>query len=597
MKKGVCIGLSTIIFAALVGVIEGQAAESPIYELGEVLVTATKYQTPDLRIPASTEVFDQRKIQQLGAQNVMEVVKNIPGFSFTASPTGNQYVGFRGLGRYYTAILINGIPLAQDANYDLESISTDTIDRIEVVKGGSSVLYGSSAMAGVINIITKKASNSSKIVIGGGDQHKLTTSLDVGLDKLVVSYNHNQTRDFGEIYRSSRYSYLGDKQKKDSLNIQYALSDEWTFQYLYTTRTTDTSQQMANGNILPGFHSVIKYNFAQLHYANDNILGAVYYRNRDWKFNTTTHQKGNNYGLNLQNRWELGKSELTAGIEYEREYTKNYTNVEGGRRNSAAVFLMANNKLNDAISINVGSREAYVEKSGNKFLPQFQILYTPTLTDSYYININRSMRAPTVSEQWGTATQEMNPDLTAETGWNYELGWKKLLKNRDYFKIDVFHMDIDNKISSSRLSNGHTKYINVSAYKNSGVELSYESSPESHFVYNAGISYSNPKQQSRPGSSWIRTEYKFGANFGIGYKDDLTQANLTFNYMGERSSNVDPMLNVDLSASRKLTKADTVHFYIYNLLGRDDIRSTGATSNTGSLLPERNWLLTFEHKF
>lgn len=585
--------LGTMILAALTGM-QSMAQDTEVYQLGEVLVTANKYETPDLKIPASTEVFTQEKIKQLGAQNVMDVVKNIPGFSFTASPTGNQYVGFRGLGRNYTAILVNGIPLGQDANYDLDSISTDTIDRIEVVKGGSTVQYGSNAMAGVINIITKKSSNTSKIIVGGGDQHKLTGSVDLGLDKLVVSYNHNQQKDFGKIYSMKTGGYIGDKQKKDSLNVQYALNDDWTFQYMYTERTTDTSKYSTTGAISPGFHSVIKYNFAQMHYNKDNILGAVYYRNRDWKFNTTTHQKGNNYGFNFQNRWDMEDTKLTAGVEFERESTKNYTNIDAGKRNSGAVFVMTDNKINDHVNILVGAREAYVQESGSKFCPQFQVLWSPAEKDSYYININRSMRAPNVYEQWGTATQLANPDLKAESGWNYELGWKKMLHAGDYFKVDVFHMKIDDKISSTKV-NGKTLYYNVDTYKNNGIELSYESSPASHFVYNVGLSYANPQSQSK--GVWNDTEYKLGMNWGLGYKDDVTQANVTFNYYGKRSYDVDHMLNVDLSASRKLSDKDSVHFYIYNLLGRDDIRSTGATTNTGSLLPERNWLLTFEHKF
>ena len=125
-----------IIGAMVLTAISGmQSMAQNVYELTPVLVTANRYSTPDLKIPAATEVFTQEKIKQLGAQTVMDVVKNIPGFSFTASPTGNQYVGFRGLGRNYTAILVNGIPLGQDANYDLDAISTDTIERIEVVKG------------------------------------------------------------------------------------------------------------------------------------------------------------------------------------------------------------------------------------------------------------------------------------------------------------------------------------------------------------------------------------------------------------------------------------------------------------------------------
>lgn len=595
MNKAAKILLESIIFSAMLGG-QGNAAEQEVYQLDTVLVTATKYQTPDIQIPASTEVYDQKKIQQLGAQNVMEVVRNIPGFSFVASPTGNQYVGFRGQNRNYTAILVNGIPLSQDGNYDLEAISTNVIDRIEVVKGGSSVLYGSNAMAGVINIITKKSTNESKIILGGGDQHKLTGSLDVGLNKLAVSYNHTQSRDFGESYRSTRYSYIGDKQKKDSLNVQYALTDKLLFQYMYTERTTDMSMLYPTGRKTAGFHSVIKYNFAQMHYSDGNLLGAVYFRNRDWKFNTSTHQKGNNYGLNLQNRWDLGRTELTAGIEYEREDTQNSGAIPAAKRDSAAVFFMTNNKINEKLNFLVGAREAYTEKSGSKFLPQFQLLFAPNASNSYYLNINRSMRIPTVSEQWGTTTQEMNPDLKAENGWNYEIGWKKILGDQDYIKFDVFHMDIKDRIYSKKVASGLTKYFNANTYKNTGVELSYESSPAKHFVYNAGISYANPKQKTVSSGKWARVDYKLGLNWGLGYKDELTQAYLNFNYMGVRQ-NVDPMLNIDFSASRKISDADTIHFYIYNLLDRDDIRSSSATSPTGSILPERNWLLTFEHRF
>ena len=158
------------------------------FELDPVLVTATRYETRDLEIPAATEIFDQKKIEKLGANNVMEVVRNIPGFTLTASPTGNTYVGFRGVSKDNVAILVNGIPLNQDGNYDLESISTDIIDRIEVVKGGSAVLYGSNASAGVINIITNKKQGTNKVLIGWGDKNKFKGAVNVATDKLILPF-------------------------------------------------------------------------------------------------------------------------------------------------------------------------------------------------------------------------------------------------------------------------------------------------------------------------------------------------------------------------------------------------------------------------
>mgnify|MGYP002625346502 CR=1 FL=1 len=69
------------------------------YVLDPIMVTAARYEKRDVDIPAATEIYDQQKIEKLGANNVMEVVKNIPGFTLTASPTGNTYIGFRGISK------------------------------------------------------------------------------------------------------------------------------------------------------------------------------------------------------------------------------------------------------------------------------------------------------------------------------------------------------------------------------------------------------------------------------------------------------------------------------------------------------------------
>lgn len=387
------------------------------YVLDPMMVTASRYEKRDVDIPAATEIYDQEKIEKLGANNVMEVVKNIPGFTLTASPTGNTYIGFRGISKDNVAILINGIPLNQDGNYDLESISSDIIDRIEVVKGGATVLYGSNASAGVINIITNKKAAKNKVLIGFGDKNKFKGAVNVATDKLQLSYSRQQSKDRGFVYKNSGASnyYTGDKLEKDSLNLQYAFSDNLSLQYMYSKKASDCSKSV-NGVYQPGFHSDIKYNFGQLRYVNDDLQATVFFRNRDWKFNTSTHQKGHNYGADLQDKFKLGNTMLTVGANYENENTKNSNNIEVAKRDSAAVFFMTETEVSDKTKIFLGAREAYVEKSGSKFCPQFQVMHSLGTDDNIYLNVNRSMRAPHVNEQWGTATQLMNPDLKAENG-------------------------------------------------------------------------------------------------------------------------------------------------------------------------------------
>lgn len=568
------------------------------YVLDPMMVTAARYEKRDVDIPAATEIYDQQKIEKLGANNVMEVVKNIPGFTLTASPTGNTYIGFRGIAKDNVAILVNGIPLNQDGNYDLESISADIIDRIEVVKGGATVLYGSNASAGVINIITNKKAAKNKVLIGFGDKNKFKGAVNVATDKLQLSYSRQQSKDRGFVYKNSGASnyYTGDKLEKDSLNLQYAISDNLSLQYMYSKKVSDCSKSV-NGVYKPGFHSDIKYNFGQLRYVNDDLQATVFFRNRDWKFNTSTHQKGHNYGADLQDKFKLGNTMLTVGANYENENTKNSNNIEAAKRNSAAVFFMTETEVSDKTKIFLGAREAYVEESGSKFCPQFQVMHSLGTDDNIYLNVNRSMRAPHVNEQWGTATQLMNPDLKAENGWNYEFGWKKKLAADELFKVNLYHMDINDRIYSQRNYNGSGKsmFLNANKYRNTGVEVSYEKAASEKFSYNVGVSYGNPEQKLAKGD-WQRVDFKLGLHAGVGYNLGKTNANIYANYMAERINGVKPMLDLTLNVKQQITKNDALRFAVYNLLDRDDIR-TGSSSGTGAMLEERNWMLSYEHSF
>lgn len=568
------------------------------YVLDPMMVTAARYEKRDVDIPAATEIYDQQKIEKLGANNVMEVVKNIPGFTLTASPTGNTYIGFRGISKDNVAILVNGIPLNQDGNYDLESISADIIDRIEVVKGGATVLYGSNASAGVINIITNKKAAKNKVLIGFGDKNKFKGAVNVATDKLQLSYSRQQSKDRGFVYKNSGASnyYTGDKLEKDSLNLQYAISDNLSLQYMYSKKVSDCSKSV-NGVYQPGFHSDIKYNFGQLRYVNDDLQATVFFRNRDWKFNTSTHQKGHNYGADLQDKFKLGNTMLTVGANYENENTKNSNNIEAAKRDSAAVFFMTETEVSDKTKIFLGAREAYVEESGSKFCPQFQVMHSLGTDDNIYLNVNRSMRAPHVNEQWGTATQLMNPDLKAENGWNYEFGWKKKLAADELFKVNLYHMDINDRIYSQRNYNGSGKsmFLNANKYRNTGVEVSYEKAASEKFSYNVGVSYGNPEQKLAKGD-WQRVDFKLGLHAGLGYNLGKTNANIYANYMAERINGVKPMLDLTLNVKQQITKNDALRFAVYNLLDRDDIR-TGSSSGTGAMLEERNWMLSYEHSF
>ena len=430
------------------------------YSLDPLLVTALREKAKDIDIPAATEIFTKDRIEAMGAQNAMEVIQNIPGFTLTASPTGNTYIGFRGMAKDNVLILINGIPLNQEGNYDLESIAAAGIERIEVVKGGSSVLYGTMASAGVVNIITKKDA-PNKIIVGAGDvgQKKLAANFQIG--KLGVTYDHLQSLNRGKIYQSSPTKYYtGDKLNRDSFNIRYDFDKHFNFQFMRSEKMSDATQWDSTRNkVISGFHSVVTYNTAQFNYLNNDLKLTLFGRNRDWKFNTTTHQKGQNFGFDLQNKWVIDKYSLIAGAYYENEDAENVNNGVWykQKRNNAAAFARIETDLSKSTKMFLGAREAYIEHAGSEFCPQLQILHKLNKNESLYTNINKSFRAPTLSEQYGfSATQIINPDLRPESGWSYEIGWKKQIDPLRLIKLDFYHMRINDRIYSAKV-NGMTR--------------------------------------------------------------------------------------------------------------------------------------------
>ena len=135
------------------------------YSGADYVVTATKTQIEKKEVPVAVEVISEQKIKDLGAYSVQDALRLAANVDVQdVGMTGNQ-VQIRGNSTKYTLILVNGKRLASEntsttANvYELKRINIADVERIEVLRGNSSALYGSDALGGVINIITKKLLN------------------------------------------------------------------------------------------------------------------------------------------------------------------------------------------------------------------------------------------------------------------------------------------------------------------------------------------------------------------------------------------------------------------------------------------------------
>ena len=134
-----------------------------------------------------------------------------------------------------TLIMLNGSPMNLRGKYFLDAIPIDSIEKVEIVKGGGSVLYGSEAMGGVINIITKQDFKNS-VTAGVGNYGQQKYNATVNADKLSVGYNLEK---WGKVDTISRSHDKGDKHTdmnsshKSNLFLNYKINDNWNFLYNY----------------------------------------------------------------------------------------------------------------------------------------------------------------------------------------------------------------------------------------------------------------------------------------------------------------------------------------------------------------------------
>lgn len=140
---------------------DAYAAEMQEFTLDPMVVTATRTEKRDVQVPASTVVLTQKDLKATGAQNLQVALSKVPGLVYkTFAPGGGSMgtmaneIAIRGVNNG-TLVLLNGNPMNLRGKYYLDAIPVENIEKVEIIKGGASVLYGSEAMGGVINIITK----------------------------------------------------------------------------------------------------------------------------------------------------------------------------------------------------------------------------------------------------------------------------------------------------------------------------------------------------------------------------------------------------------------------------------------------------------
>ena len=628
-----------------------------VYSLNPVVVTATRYEKSDAEIPAATQTFTEEQIEQTGADNLQVALQYLDGvIDAGMGPNGTSLSSMttknviRGVSNG-TVVMINGTPINWRTNYNLENIPTSAVERVEVVRGGGAVLYGSQATGGVINIITKKTlPNEVKVGLGNKGRQEYAVTANAG--DLSIAYTYNKWGKLGYV-SSSDSSIKPDKTRvpvemkqrffgseKNDFLATYKLNDHADFLYNHNesasrwayTYTGITDPDYEDMNDHPRYirryendKDFLQFNFHGL----DGISGHVFYNYNTLKTHGTDYysstgkkyaapkavrgqEKNKTYGYDVQKVWD-GNPDQTflIGTSLVRETFENETSDTG--RNIISAFGSWEKNLTAKDVLTLSGRGTWTTggiQNFHNFSGQAQYLHKLDNTQSLYASVGQSFVLPTFSQMYsreqagGISNIIGNPDLKPQKGLHYEAGWKKEETNRQY-KVALFTEKIDDNISYSGTS-GRWYSINED-FKNHGIEASIRGQEDNGFTWHAGLTWQDPKSKQTTEKTsakryWDRSYGRILLTGGVGYEKEKWTTALNFSYLADRvqsplaahSHSVKPYLLTSMTVKYSPNKSSDIMLAIDNLLNRKDIVSH--TTSDYYATP-RNFILSYRYKF
>ena len=516
-------------------------------ELGETVVTATRTKLEEKQVPMAVQVIKADEMKKKGAYNVRDAIKNATGIDVSRNGTslvGNN-VSVRGMGTTETLILVDGRRIAGEDSastmnaYELDRINVNQIDRVEILRGSGSAVWGSDATGGVINIITKKnkpqggyagtrTGSLESSVYGGfatGDMGKLNMNFDFNLTKVRKEDNNGSTNMYGP---RRNFSFNGNYRFNDHSGLDFGASfmkEQLTSLYASTTAGITTSYYDNNRS---DYH-VKYYGFdrkndweIQSYYSR---LGKVGRTRTAAAWNDFNHARYSTWVNEAKNTYKMDKNNtLTYGMEVKNQKagSTRFANPGGGTRierylgmtspygsasqNSYAFYLEDEMKLGDKLLFVPSVRFDHHDSFGSEWSPRAGLTYSFSKASRLKVNYGKAFRAPTIFELYSQMIHspiasmrvivEGNPDLQPEKSTNFDISLEGE-KGKATGKLTYFHNKISNLIDSesvSRSFSGGTrtflyKYRNVDKATFNGVEAETRYKFDKHWSARANYTY------------------------------------------------------------------------------------------------------------
>ncbi len=544
------------------------------YSLEEIVVSGTLRPISKSNSPVSVEVYSTTFFKKNPTPSIFESLQNVngvrPQLNCNVCNTGDIHIN--GLEGPYTFVLIDGMPIVSGLStvYGLTGISQALIERVEVVKGPASTLYGSEAVGGIINIITKKTSNAPALATDVFTSSWGEVNTDIGMryetsDKiqglLGINYFNYQNRidnnddNFTDLTLQNRISIFNKitierkSNKVFTIAGRYVYEDRWggeldweknyrgsNIKYgesIYTNRweTFGTYELPTSENI--------NFQFSANGHSQDSFYGTDAY----------DAEQLTGFGQFTYNKQIREKHDLLIGMAYRYSYYDDNTFAtlnENGDANKAAITHLPGIFVQDEIALNtqnnllLGARVDFNSIHGRIFSPRVNYKWNSIdKSDIVRVSIGNGFRVANVFTEdhaalTGAREVEFDGELQPETSWNINLNYvKKFLLKNSFITLDAsaFYTYFDNRILPDyETDSNKIIYANLEGYSISkGLSLNTDMNFTNGLSINFGatlmdVSITENKTKTRQ----LLTE-SFSGVWSISYK---TNTNFTIDYTG-----------------------------------------------------------------
>jgi len=588
----------------------------------EVVVTATRIETASSEVGSSITVITNQQIEQRQNTTVPEILRTVPALDVVRSggPGGQTSVFIRGAKSEHTLVLIDGIemndPITPGRSYDFANLTTDNIERIEIIRGPQSTLYGSDAIGGVINIITKrgKGKPSGFVSAEGGSFNTFTEKAGVSGGNKWANYSLGISRwDTDGISAANEKdgNHEKDGYENTSISTRLGVTPAENLDADFILRYINAKADIDNSGGVGGDDPNNKADLEQLFFRTqvrlflfndlwEQKLGFSLtdldrdYRNDtdadhpsdldrssydgkilkfDWQHNLYLHET-NTLTLGIENEEEKGKSKYYSESAW-GPYTSSFKEKTA---RTTGYYLQDQVKLRDSWFTTLGVRLDDHSRFGSETTYRIASAYLVRQTGTKFKGTyGTGFKAPSLYQLYSQyGNQNLDPEES--TGWDIGVE-QSLFDKKLILGVTYFSNEFDELIEFVGYESGTSKYINVAEAEAKGVEIFASVRPIGDLIFRASYTYTDTEDKETGKDLLRRAQNKFGLDVNYQFMDK-GNVNLSLVYVGKRDDNdystwpatrveLDDYVLANLAASYDITRNIQVFGRVENFLDED----------------------------